>query len=238
MESHKSYISEYDVKRFTIIKIQKQSQSVRFSSIPAPSKSCVVYPLCVQPRYAHVVSIELASIRIPEVDPKEPYRLVKQLVLKITRQVELRTSPKQTDDKFSGTEVPAILLSDFIFRMVRYLDRWFNNTPGFGSVGVRSLLMSTVYLERIKERVGDFALTTYNVHRLFAVCMLLAAKFSEDYIIANSYWAEVAGIEMKELNSIEEDFCNLCGFDLYISDAKLKELYETYTADFLIDSMV
>lgn len=38
VESHKSYISEYDVKRFTMIKIQKQSQSVRFSSIPEASK--------------------------------------------------------------------------------------------------------------------------------------------------------------------------------------------------------
>lgn len=166
-------------------------------------------------------------------DPKEPYRLIKELILKITAGVKRQTSDRLTDDKFSGTEKPAIGLEDFIFRMVRYLDKWFNNKPGFGSVGVRSLLMSTVYLERIKDRVGDFALTEYNVHRLFAVCMLLAAKFSEDYIIANSYWAEVAGIEMKELNSIEENFCNLCGFDLYISDAKLKELYETYTADFL-----
>lgn len=93
--------------------------------------------------------------------------------------------------------------------------------------------MGTVYLDRIEERVGkDWALTSYNVHRLFAVCMLLAAKFSEDYIIANSYWAEVAGIEMQELNTIEENFCNLCGFDLYISDATLTKLYADFTDSF------
>lgn len=49
-----------------------------------------------------------------------------------------------------------------------------------GSVGARSLLISTEYLNRIQKRVGnEFSITVFNVHRLFAVCMLLAAKFSE-----------------------------------------------------------
>eukprot|EP00510_Aplanochytrium_minuta_P007334 CAMPEP_0184032894 /NCGR_PEP_ID=MMETSP0955-20130417/3375_1 /TAXON_ID=627963 /ORGANISM="Aplanochytrium sp, Strain PBS07" /LENGTH=134 /DNA_ID=CAMNT_0026319107 /DNA_START=411 /DNA_END=816 /DNA_ORIENTATION=+ len=127
-------------------------------------------------------------------------------------------------DEFSAVDSPAITLSDYIYRLAKSLDRWFYDDPGREkAVGIRSLLISLVYIDNIKERVPDFELTVFNQHRLFAVTMLLAAKFTEDCIIANSYWAETAGLELSDLNTMERKFCEYSNFDFFVSDKQLRK---------------
>ena len=129
-------------------------------------------------------------------------------------------------DGFSGVELPSVSLSDYMFRLARYMDAWFYEAPGARSVGCRSLVISMMYLYRLKDKKkADFFITKFNVHRLFAVCTLLAAKFSEDYIVANSYWSEVSGIPMNELNDIEELFCNFMQFNFFVTEKQLKSFY-------------
>ena len=80
-------------------------------------------------------------------------------------------------DEFSGVEVPSLPLADYIYRLTKSLDRWFYDEPGRPkAVGMRSLLISLVYLNKICEKVPDFELTVYNRHRLFAVTMLLGKR--------------------------------------------------------------
>ena len=84
-----------------------------------------------------------------------------------------------------------------------------------------------MYMQRLRDaKSTEFYITKYNVHRLFAVCTLLAAKFSEDYIVANSYWSEVSGIPMQELNDIEELFCVFMKYDFFVSQKQLRRFYE------------
>ena len=58
--------------------------------------------------------------------------------------------------------------------------------------------------------------------------MLVAAKFSEDEPISNQYWAEVSGVNMKDLNILEEDFCFGSEFNFFVEPRELKQLSQEY----------
>ena len=88
--------------------------------------------------------------------------------------------------------------------MGRYLDAW-AGTNGVGGAGLRCALMAVEYLDRAAN--NGVYLTLSNVHRLFMISCLEAAKWSEDVIISNSFFAQVAGIDLYELNVMESVFC-------------------------------
>ena len=68
----------------------------------------------------------------------------------------------------------------------------------------------------------------YNVHRLFAVLMLIAAKFAEDDILTNAYWSDICGIEFEELNHLEDVFCFKSDFNFYVDMTELAQLYKEF----------
>lgn len=78
------------------------------------------------------------------------------------------------------------------------------------------------------KSLESFSLTIFNIHKVFAVSMLLAAKYSEDEIITNTYWARVAMISLEELNRIESAFCSALGFNLYVSPEEFKVFSMAY----------
>ena len=94
--------------------------------------------------------------------------------------------------------------------------------------GVNALFIAMIYQERLKSKIPTFNVTTYNVHRVFAVSMLIGAKFAEDDIITNKYWGAVARIQQSELNSIESTFCSALNFDLYVSPEEFKAYSEPF----------
>lgn len=57
--------------------------------------------------------------------------------------------------------------------------------------GISTLILSLIYQKRMKGRNSNFKLSIFNVHRVFAVTMLLAAKYSEDELITNKFWSKV-----------------------------------------------
>eukprot|EP00511_Aplanochytrium_stocchinoi_P012403 CAMPEP_0204876192 /NCGR_PEP_ID=MMETSP1348-20121228/47497_1 /ASSEMBLY_ACC=CAM_ASM_000700 /TAXON_ID=215587 /ORGANISM="Aplanochytrium stocchinoi, Strain GSBS06" /LENGTH=383 /DNA_ID=CAMNT_0052032917 /DNA_START=359 /DNA_END=1510 /DNA_ORIENTATION=+ len=200
--SYQSTITEDEYKRFTMVKIRKADSLGSIRS-----------------------GLHL-SARLPDSNPHKPYGGVQEIIDTIAASVTYANVSEEeaVNNEFAGTKQPKISLKDYLFRLVRYLDKWFYDTPGVKGVGFRSVLMTLVYLNRVKKE-KSFQVTHYNVHRLWAVCMLLGAKFSEDYIIANNYWAEVAGISINELNELESRFCTYMSFNLYVSE---DEIYEQY----------
>mmetsp|Transcript_18458 Transcript_18458/g.24111 ORF Transcript_18458/g.24111 Transcript_18458/m.24111 type:complete len:387 (+) Transcript_18458:164-1324(+) len=204
--SYQSSITEDEYKRFTLVKM-------RMADSLGSVKSGV-----------HL------SAKLPDGDPNQPYRDIVPIIRNVVAQIVVKnTKDSRYLDEFAGRKEPKITLNDYLFRLVRYLDKWFYDKPGMKSVGFRSILMSLVYLDRIATKILNFEITSLNVHRLFAVSMLLGAKFSEDYIIANNYWAEVAGISIDELNELESKFCSHLGFSLFVSDEEVYQQYLKYT---------
>lgn len=121
------------------------------------------------------------------------------------------------DKAFVGASVPKISLTDYFIRMARYLNEWQRDKVDGISIGLRSLVISMIYVDRICQRNPDFVLTRTNVHRVCMVAVLAATKVVEDCPCANSFWARVGGVSLKELNDLERQLMSKIGWNLTVS---------------------
>ena len=79
--------------------------------------------------------------------------------------------------------------------------------------------------------LGQITLTHYNVHRILFGAILISIKYNEDTFYGNNHYAEIAGVKLNELNSIEYNFILLCNYQMFVSD----ETFKQYN-DYLISS--
>lgn len=119
-------------------------------------------------------------------------------------------------------------LDRYLMKLVIALNTWFPAGEENPFVGIRSLLISLIYLERVYAKLPSFTLTVFNVQQLFAVMMLVAAKFTEDEVISNRYWAHMSAINFKTLNTLEEHFCQVLDYDFFLRENDLLALYNQY----------
>lgn len=97
-------------------------------------------------------------------------------------------------------------------------------------------LLSLIYINRI-IRLNRFIINTYSVHRLiltsfafvfFALMrsMMIAAKYFDDVYYTNTFYAEVGGITVNEINNLEVDFLCRIGFNLFVSTEEFRQYYK------------
>lgn len=136
---------------------------------------------------------------------------------------------------FAGAKKPKIPLDRYLTRIVRYLNTFHEQHPSADSVGTRCLVIATHLIDRLRMKFSDplvgpctFQLNQMNVHRLFLVACLLAVKITEDDHPTNDYMANVGGIELKELDTLESHFCNAIGFDFHLNPLEIQELYNLF----------
>ena len=122
---------------------------------------------------------------------------------------------KQSKDVFSSRIIPKISIKDYLKRINTYTN-----------IEKNTLIVSLIYIDRIC-RVSKLTLTCYNIHRILFASILISIKYNEDNFYDNKYYSEIAGISLKELNSLENNFLNLIHFLLYVKDETFKN-YESY----------
>ena len=74
-------------------------------------------------------------------------------------------------------------------------------------------------------------LTYYNIHRILFSAVLISIKYNEDCYYDNKYYSEIAGVKLKELNSLEYNFIRMLNCELYVS-RKLFDKYQIYLDNF------
>ena len=77
--------------------------------------------------------------------------------------------------------------------------------------------------------MSKLTLNCYNIHRILFTSVIISIKYNEDTFYDNKYYAEIAGVSLKELNNLEYHFVNLIHFGLYVKDETFKN-YESYLA--------
>jgi hypothetical protein len=81
-----------------------------------------------------------------------------------------------------------------------------------------SHIIALIYIERIIDIKGrDLDVTSLTFHRLYLTFCMIASKFIDDTYYSNARWAQVGGIGIKELNSLEMEALFDCGFCLFVS---------------------
>lgn len=163
------------------------------------------------PRSEHGTPADAAARRL--------YALVLAFVLQETVLAHELARPDDVVRTFSSADlrVPALSLLRFVERLLRYL-------PATKELFVVGL----IYLDRALAADPQLRITATNVHRLYFAAMVVASKFFDDYFLANSSTARIAGLTLKDLRDLEVDFLAGVSFSLYVDDA----LYRAYLEPF------
>lgn len=106
---------------------------------------------------------------------------------------------------FSANEPPKISLFDYLTRIKTY-----------GEISDSTLVLSLILIDRFCE-MNSVLLTAYNIHKILFVSVLISVK----------YYAELGGVSLKELNTIENTFIDMINFNLYV-DSTIYEKYVKY----------
>mmetsp|Transcript_24004 Transcript_24004/g.50193 ORF Transcript_24004/g.50193 Transcript_24004/m.50193 type:complete len:221 (-) Transcript_24004:390-1052(-) len=77
-------------------------------------------------------------------------------------------------------------------------------------------ISALVYMERFKVAHPTVTLTSKTLQRLLLVPVMLATKYLEDCFCNNACWAEIGGLALRELNTLEIEFILGIGFDLSV----------------------
>ena len=119
---------------------------------------------------------------------------------------------KQRYTPFSSLSIPYISIEGYLKRIQNY-----------SNIEKSTLIISLIYIDRFCK-ISGVVLTYHNVHRILFISILLSIKYNEDQFYNNEYYAEIAGIKLKELNLLEYTFSNIIHFHFYIKD----ETYDKY----------
>ena len=112
---------------------------------------------------------------------------------------------------------PSVSLYDYILRLMRY-------APATKELYVAALIL----IDRMLSMNPGMIVTERNIHRLVATSILVASKFFDDLFYTNKFFADVACIDVNELNNLEICFLVHIKFGLFIR----KELFVSYAKPF------
>ena len=121
---------------------------------------------------------------------------------------------------FDIKKIPKISIKKYIRRIVKYA----KPEPS-------SLISALIYLDKICE-TQNIVLTKKNIYKLLLICIMLSMKFNEDDVNSNAFFAKVGGIDLENLNPIENQTYKILNFEFFIDD-NLFHVYEDYIELFM-----
>eukprot|EP00756_Hemistasia_phaeocysticola_P039393 Hpha_TRINITY_DN16811_c3_g2::TRINITY_DN16811_c3_g2_i3::g.151293::m.151293 len=108
---------------------------------------------------------------------------------------------------FDSKDPPPITLRAYVARLEKYLH-----------CSTECYLYSLILIDRlIAHSRNQFKITSFNVHRVLLSALIVAAKMRDDVYYANKYYAQVGGVDIKELNFLESYFLTLLDWDIHVS---------------------
>ena len=143
------------------------------------------------------------SIDIPVPEPKVVVlclsRLLDQMVL-----VNQTKSPIKTI--FHSKNIPGISIQ-------KYLERF----AAYSRCSVETFFLALIYLDRYFEKIPEQCLVARNVHKLFFISLVIAAKFNDDLKLGNKDFARIGGVDKCDLCLLEIAFLRSIVFHTNVS---------------------
>jgi len=68
-------------------------------------------------------------------------------------------------------------------------------------------------------------MSMFNIHRLLLTSVLVAIKFNEDDYYSNTHYAKIGGINLQEINTLEEEFVDGLNWGTWVNH----DLFEKYS---------
>ena len=118
---------------------------------------------------------------------------------------------KQSLNVFSSRIVPKISMEEYLIRIQNYTN-----------IEKNTLIVGLIYIDRFCK-ISGLTLTYYNIHRILFISILISIKYNEDKFYDNKYYSEIAGIKLKELNTLEYNYIHMIHFLLYVKNETHKK---------------
>ena len=125
---------------------------------------------------------------------------------------------KDKDEPLYSKKIPNLPLEKFLVRIVKYAEAE-NNT----------LIVAYLYIIKFIEK-EHFILSINNMYRLLLGSVVLAKKVMEDICNQNSYYCEIGGLSLQELNMIELSLFIRINFEVNVKKEDLDNVYDLITS--------
>ena len=150
---------------------------------------------------------------------KSVSEILKQIIENNNEQPIKNDSIRKKHPSLYSEVPPKISIYEYVSRIQKY-----------SAIEKNIIILGLIYIDRICD-INRLRLTNYNIHRILFISILIALKYNEDSIYSNKYYSEVAGVSLKELNSMESSFLELLDFKLFVSEEEFKK-YNFYLENF------
>jgi len=119
-------------------------------------------------------------------------------------------------------DLPTIALSEYIARIMRYS---LCSRPCY--------ILAFALICRAGAHNRALALSSWNVHRLLVVAVMVSAKVQDDRHYNNRFYAKIGGIPLAELNALELAFLEAVKFNASVSHEEMVQ-----TEDWLVEEIL
>ena len=123
-----------------------------------------------------------------------------------------RATPLVT--RFCSSYAPNLKVIDYLTRIRKY-----------SNCSDSCFIVCLIYVDRIINS-NRFILTRLNVHRVVLTAILLATKSLDDTFYNNKFYADLGGVSLPEINSLELEFLSLTRFELHVNDQQFSTYRE------------
>lgn len=134
------------------------------------------------------------------------------------------TSGEQPFAIYDSVDEPCMELVDYAKRIFKYFQ-----------CSHESTILGLVYIDRFLAKTPDFTLSHFNVHRLLLASIVVAAKFFDDAFLYNSFYAQVGGVSVQELNSLEFKLLEVIQWRLHVEPEDYERFNKAVLAGFQVE---
>ena len=192
-----------------------QSMNCRKSSSSLASSSDL--ELRLNERLTYVETYSLLSMPVPK--PAEIAVCIASLLKNLVSKSPEAMGLALTNTPFDSKTIPGISIEKYLERLA-----------GYSRCSPETFVIAVIYVDRIVSPECGVVLGPRNVHKLFLVALLCAAKFNDDLKLAQWGFAKLGGLGKKELCQLEVQFLSGIDFRVVVSSGDyrgyLKSLLE------------
>lgn len=113
--------------------------------------------------------------------------------------------------RFHAATPPPITVLEYIQRIAKYSD-----------CSNEVLILAMIYIDRVILANTNFLPNSFTVHRIVVASITIAAKFFDDRYYSNRYYAQIGGLPVAELNTLEIELLYMLAFNLFVSESHFK----------------
>ena len=87
-----------------------------------------------------------------------------------------------------------------------------------------------MYVDRIIQSNPNFVVNSLNIHRLLITAVMVSAKILDDLQPKSEYFANLGGVDVKELQTLERNLLSLLDFHVMVDPDVLFSKYQELLA--------